>query len=65
MSRSDEGMTPRHEDDIAQEERDSEASAGTHAGGDEAHRTSPPGNPATDEEAVDKGEENLGRITGR
>ena len=33
--------------------------------GDQARRTAPPGNPATDQEAVDKGEDNLDRVAGR
>ena len=33
--------------------------------GDQAQRTAPPGNPATDQDAVDKGEDNLGRVAGR
>ena len=32
---------------------------------DQAHRTAPPGNPDTDREAVEKGEENIGRVAGR
>jgi hypothetical protein len=32
---------------------------------DPIQHPAPPGNPDTDEEAVAKGEENLGRVTGR
>ncbi len=64
MNRSDEGMTPEHEQDIAQEERDADE-AGRRNAGDPEHNTTPPGNPETDQEAVEKGEDNLGRIAGR
>lgn len=63
MTRTDEGMTPEHEDDIAQTERDGE---GPSAGGDDpAHNAAPPGNPETDSDAVEKGEEQIGRVVGR
>ena len=45
-----------------------EATGGTAAGEPEHDPTqhpAPPGNPPTDQDAVEKGEENLGRITGR
>jgi len=64
MTRSDEGMTPDHEEGIAQNERDAEESVRPNAG-DPKHNTTPPGNPDTDHEAVEKGQENLGRIAGR
>jgi hypothetical protein len=64
MNRSDEGMTPEHEQDIAQDERDAEETGRANAG-DPEHNSTPPGNPETDDGAVEKGEDNLGRIAGR
>ncbi len=64
MTRSDEGMTPKHEEDIAQDERDQRRSE-AQAGDDVSEQTSPPGNPETDDVAVEKGEDNLGRVVGR
>lgn len=64
MTRSDEGVTREHGQDVAQDERGAEE-AGRPNAGDPEHNTTPPGNPETDEEAVEKGEENLGRIAGR
>ena len=64
MTRSDEGMTPEHEDDIVQDERDAEEN-GRPSAGDPEHNTTPPGNPETDDDAVAKGEDNIGRIAGR
>lgn len=63
MTRTDEGMTPKHEDDIAQDERDEEGTPS--AENDPAHNAAPPGNPETDSEAVEKGEEQIGKIVGR
>jgi hypothetical protein len=63
MTRTDEGMTPEHEDDIAQDERDREGlPSGEY---DPAHNAAPPGNPETDGDAVEKGEEQIGRVVGR
>ena len=64
MNRSDEGKTPEHEGDMAQNERHAEERRRQNAG-DPDHNTTPPGNPETDDEAVEKGEDNLGRIAGR
>lgn len=64
MTESDEGMTPQHEEDIAQDERDQGGSESA-AGEEVSRQTSPPGNPETDDAAVEKGEDNLGRIVGR
>ena len=64
MTKSDEGINPQHEDDIAQDERD-ERRPGAAAGDDVSEQTSPPGNPETDDAAVEKGEDNLGRVVGR
>lgn len=64
MTKSDEGMTPQHEEDIAQDERD-EGRPESGADEDASQQTSPPGNPETDDAAVEKGEDNLGRIVGR
>lgn len=64
MARTDEGMTPKHEDDIAQEERDTEGGERPSAG-DPEHNTTPPGNPQTDDDAVAKAEDSLGRVSGR
>lgn len=57
-------MTPQHEEDIAQDERD-EGRVEPAASEDVSEQTSPPGNPETDDEAVEKGEDNLGRVVGR
>ncbi len=65
MARSDEGMTPRQEQDIAQEERDTEERSGAGPEHDPTRDPKPPGNPETDEEAVEKGEEQIGRVVGR
>ncbi len=59
--KSDEGMTPEHEEDIAQDERD-EGRPESGAGDEVSRQTSPPGNPETDDAAVEKGEDNLGRV---
>jgi hypothetical protein len=64
MTKSDEGMTPQQEEDIAQDERDEGRPEGG-ADEDVSRQTSPPGNPETDDAAVEKGEDNLGRIVGR
>ncbi len=58
-------MTPQHEDETTAGQRD--AAEGSTAGGerDHAHASAPPGNPETDQEAVDKGEEQIGRVVGR
>ena len=64
MTQSDEGMTPQHEEDIAQDERD-ERRPEAAAGDDVSEQTSPPGNPETDDVAVEKGEDTLGRVVGR
>jgi hypothetical protein len=62
MTKSDEGIAPEHDEDVVQHER----TAGNRpSAGDPEHNTTPPGNPETDDEAVAKGEDNLGRITGR
>ena len=67
MSRSDEGMTPQHEEDIAHAERDAEESAQPRGGGDPdtADRVTPPGNPETDDDVVEKGQDDLDRVVGR
>ena len=64
MTKSDEGMNPRHEEDIAQVDRE-EGPPATRGGDDVSEQTSPPGNPETDDAAVEKGEDNLGRVVGR
>ncbi|MBA3421555.1 MAG: hypothetical protein H0U12_06620 [Thermoleophilaceae bacterium] len=64
MTKSDEGMTPKHEEDIAQDDRDEDRLESS-AGDDVSEQTSPPGNPETDDAAVEMGEDNLGRIVGR
>ena len=56
--------TPQGEGDRAQDEQAVHAS-GAAGPDDQAHRTAPPGNPETDREAVEKGEENIGRVAGR
>lgn len=58
-------MTPEHEQDIAQEERDAEERSRAHGEHDPVRSPAPPGNPETDEEAVEKGEEQIGRVVGR
>jgi hypothetical protein len=63
MTKSDEGVTPQHQEDIAQDERDEGPEAA--AGDDVSEQTSPPGNPETDDAAVEKAEDNLGRVVGR
>ncbi len=64
MTKSDEGMTPQHEEEIAQDERDGVRSE-PGADQDVSQQTAPPGNPETDDQAVEKGEDNLGRVVGR
>ena len=64
MAKSDEGMTPQHEEDIAQAERAGDRSEPA-ADLDVAQKTGPPGNPETDDQAVEQGEDNLGRVVGR
>lgn len=64
MTKSDEGMTPQHEEDIAQDERDA-GGPESRADEDVSQQTSPPSNPETDDAAVEKGEDNLGRVVGR
>jgi len=64
MTKSDEGMTPQHEEDIAQDERD-EGRPETSARDDVSRQTSPPGNPETDDAAVEKAEDSLSRVVGR
>ena len=59
--KSDEGMTPQHEEDIVQDERD-EGRPEAGAGEDAFPQTSPPGNPETDDAAVEKGEDSLDRL---
>ncbi len=58
MAKSDEGVTPQHEEDIAQDGDRPESGADE----DVSQQTAPPGNPETDDQAVEKGEENLGRV---
>ncbi|HLL85859.1 MAG TPA: hypothetical protein VK387_00945 [Thermoleophilaceae bacterium] len=60
MTARDEGTDENHEDRAGADEQDAHP-----AGEDQAHRTAPPGNPEADEDAVEKGEDNIGRITGR
>jgi hypothetical protein len=64
MTRTDEGMTPDHEEGTAEEERDAAQGERANAG-DPEHNTTPPGNPEADDDAVAKAEESLGRVTGR
>ncbi len=64
MMKSDEGMTPQHEEDIARDERD-EGRSESAADEEVSRQTSPPGNPETDDAAVEKGEDDLGRVVGR
>jgi hypothetical protein len=63
MTKSDESGTREHEEDVVQAE--SAAGGDRPSAGDPEHNTTPPGNPETDDEAVAKGEDTLGRITGR
>jgi hypothetical protein len=65
MTRTDEGMTPDHEGEIVQEERDAEERAPHGDDNDPIRDPAPPGNPDTDREAVEKGEEQIGRVVGR
>lgn len=58
-------MTPEHEQDIAQEERDAEERARPRGEHDPTQDPAPPGNPETDETAVEKGEEQIGKVVGR
>ena len=64
MTQRGEGRTPEDEEDPAQNERGATGGEGPSAG-DPEHNTTPPGNPETDDEAVARGEENIGRIAGR
>ena len=59
--KSDEGMTPQHEEDIVQDEPDEERSEAG-AGDDVFQQPSPPGNPEADDAAIEKGEDNLDRV---
>ena len=62
------GMTDREETTRQEDAGAADAGEGSapgEAGHDPTQDPAPPGNPPTDEEAVQKGEENLGRITGR
>jgi hypothetical protein len=65
MTRSDEGMIPEHENDSAQDERDAEQSPPRGDEHDPTRHPAPPGNPEADDEAVEKGEEQIGRVVGR
>ena len=60
-------MTEREEgtqhEDPSDHESAAESSPADYA--DPGHRTAPPGNPDADQDAVEKGEENIGRVTGR
>jgi hypothetical protein len=63
MTETSEGGSHEQDQDAPRDER----RGATHAGGradDPAHHTAPPGNPETDPEAVEKGEETLGRVVG-
>jgi hypothetical protein len=65
MTQSEDPTPPEQDRHSASPRSDEEArrpGAGEH---DPTQHPSPPGNPETDDEAVAKGEENLGRITGR
>lgn len=64
MTKSEQGLTPQHEEGIAQDERD-EVRADPAANQDVSQQTAPPGNPETDDQAVEKAEDNLGRVVGR
>lgn len=64
MAKTDEGMTPQHEEDIAQEERAGDRPE-PEAKSNVSEQTTPPGNPETDDQAVERGEDNLGRVVGR
>lgn len=64
MAKSEEGMTPQHEEDIAQEERAGDRPE-QEANLNVSEQTAPPGNPETDDQAVERGEDNLGRVVGR
>lgn len=59
MTRDDEGTAPRHEEDSAGADHDATEQT------DPTQNPAPPGNPETDQEAVDKGEEQIGKIVGR
>jgi hypothetical protein len=62
MTTNDESSTTEHHADVADEQRTRDEGA---PGADAAWDSAPRGNPETDDEAVDKGEENLGRVVGR
>ncbi len=59
MERDDETQDPQTEETTGTED---ESAAGGH---DPTRDPRPPGNPDTDREAVEKGEDQLGRVTGR
>lgn len=64
MTKGDEGMIPQHEEGIAQDQRGGVRSE-PGADHDVSQQTAPPGNSETDDQAVEKGEDNLGRVVGR
>ena len=64
MRGTDEGTPAERDEDTVAEERDP-AGENRPSAGDPEHNTTPPGNPETDDEAVAKGEQNMGRIAGR
>jgi hypothetical protein len=63
MSSPDEQTTAQGQSAVGRD-NDQRVSASAR-GDDQAHRTAPPGNPETDRDAVEKGEENLDRVAGR
>ena len=64
MTETPEGTDQRDAEGAPRQEGAREAPAAV-GEDDQAHRTSPPGNPEADRDAVEKGEENIGRVTGR
>ena len=65
MTTRDEGTVPEHERDIAQDERDREERSPRGDEHDPTQHPAPPGNPEPDDDAVAKGEEQIGRVVGR
>ena len=66
MTTRDESSMTEHDADPA-DKGDAQDERGTDEGAAQAHapHSAPRGNPETDDEAVDKGEQNLGRVVGR
>jgi hypothetical protein len=66
MTTNDESSTTEHDAEITHKQRTrDEGAPGTDPARGPEPDSAPRGNPETDDEAVDKGEQNLGRVVGR